>query len=113
MIDGPTLVALLGFLGVALTAILVFARGRGDSKLKLNEYIDNRIETQLKEAYERITVLEGAEKARSGAITRILRAIANQWPVTIPGPLLDPADIEAIEETIPTQWIKKPSTPKE
>jgi hypothetical protein len=50
--------------------------------------------------------MQQTETRRTAAFARILRAIAQQWP-TANGPDLDPMDIAVIEETIPTQWIRK------
>jgi len=51
--------------------------------------------------------MEKRETRRTGAFTRILRAIASQWPIDLKGPDLDPNDILEIEETIPPAWIRR------
>jgi hypothetical protein len=45
--------------------------------------------------------MRAAERSRTRAMTRLLRSIANQWPLDHPGPVLDPSDIAEIEDTIP------------
>jgi hypothetical protein len=82
------------------------------AKAAIVKQIDERVSVQLTAAWTRIDELEvrldeveKRETRRSGAFTRILRAIAAQWPAGTPGPLLDPRDIAEVEETIPPQWI--------
>lgn len=103
----------------AVIATIVKSKGENSNayltaKASIDAQIDARVEEQLKTAWARIDVLEKAFKAlesretrRMGAITRILRTIANQWPGTT-GPDLDPMDIAEIEETIPPAWIRTP-----
>lgn len=136
--------AIIGVLGALATigsAIALIIKSRGENKnaginakSALDARIDQRLDTQLKSAWERldlqdkkideqnielgkqkisldnqsaqIKVLEERETRRSGAITRILRDIARQWPSGTKGPDLDPADILEIEETIPAAWIR-------
>lgn len=102
----------------AVIATIIKSRGENrnaylNAKAAIDAQIDARVQEQLKSAWARIDELESAFKAlesretrRMGAITRILRAIANQWPGTT-GPDLDPLDIAEIEETIPPAWIRK------
>lgn len=85
-----------------------------NAKQALTDKIDARIAEQLKAAWAEIEGLktrfkdmESRENRRTGAFTRILRAIAQQWPLDGHGPDLDPADISEIEETIPPSWIRK------
>lgn len=79
------------------------------ANLELNKYIDGRVNEQVEERMEPIrnelTNLKANERTRTRAMTRILRAIAAQWPQGFTGPVLDPDDIAAVEETIPTQWL--------
>lgn len=103
----------------AVIATIVKSKGENSNgylsaKAAIDAQIDARVAEQLKAAWSRIDTLEAAFKAletretrRMGAITRILRAIANQWPGTT-GPDLDPIDIAEIEETIPPAWIRTP-----
>ena len=83
------------------------------ANLELNKYIDTRVEARVKAEVDplrqELTELRDDEQKRTRAMTRILRAIANQWPKGYPGPRLDPADIAEIEETIPAQWLRPPS----
>lgn len=90
------------------------------ANLELNEYIDRRVEKlvadQVKPMREELNLLKTTERNRTLAMTRILRSIANQWPLNSPGPFLDPTDIAAVEDTIPPPWLKPPvttATPKE
>lgn len=95
-----------------------------NAKLALDRLIDERVTKQLQEAYhrldaqdnklksqdEKIKAMETRDSRRTGAITRILKAIAKQWPAGTPGPNLDPSDIAEVEETIPMEWIRRHNT---
>lgn len=120
--DGwSVLIAILGALATAGSTLALFVKSRGENKqaavnakTALDARIDARIEQQLKSAWERIDEVESEFKAletretrRTGAITRILRAISQQWPANTNGPDLDPSDISEIEETIPPSWIRR------
>lgn len=62
---------------------------------------------------DRVTILETEalqHKAQMGAVSRILHAIADQWP-NHEGPDLDPMDMKLIEEAIPPLWVR-PTHPK-
>lgn len=87
-------------------------QARFGANLELNRYIDGRVkelvEERLRPIQEALESLKVQERTRTAAMTRILRAIAGQWPVGFPGPILDPADIAAVEETIPAQWLTRP-----
>lgn len=114
------IIALIGVLVAGVTGFFLYLKSRSDSsapeltaKSQLDKLIDERVEKQLKSAWSRIDELEThykdlehRETRRTQAITRILRAIAKQWP-NENGPDLDPADIAEIEETIPPAWIRK------
>lgn len=124
MDPGAFLIGLLGALATIGSVIALIIKSRGENKTSdtnaktaLDKRIDERVSAQLEEAWKRldeqdtkIAALLTREARRTGAITRILRAIAKQWPGA-EGPDLDPADIAEIEETIPAAWIRrKPST---
>jgi LmbE family N-acetylglucosaminyl deacetylase len=119
--DGwSVLIGVLGALAAIGSTVVLFLKSRGENrhnttnaKTALDARIDERIGQQLNIAWKRIDEVEAAFKAletreqrRTGAITRILRAIYQQWPIEAGGPNLDPADISEIEETIPPSWIK-------
>jgi hypothetical protein len=80
------------------------------ANLELNKYIDGRVDALVEERIgdlrSELLELKRLDRTRVAAMTRILRAIANQWPAGFSGPHLDPADIAAIEETIPEQWLR-------
>jgi len=114
---------IISFLTVSATVISVIAlllKGRGENKnaagqtkIALDARIDARVAEQLKEAWTEIEGLKtdrDEDKARQVrrdlAMTRVLRAIAKQWPAP-EGPDLDPADIAEIQETVPMSWIRK------
>jgi Flp pilus assembly protein TadB len=117
-------IGVLAATGTILGVFATFYKSRSEAKqasanakTALDARIDARVETQLSDAWARIDEIDTAFKAlekretrRTGAITRILKAIAAQWPGSH-GPDLDPADIAEIEETIPPTWIRKKSTP--
>lgn len=54
----------------------------------------------------KLTELRRADRYKMNAVARILRALFDQWPDDNP-PNLDPADIAAIEETVPPAWVRK------
>lgn len=78
--------------------------------IELSKYIDDRVEARVKDTLDEVRnelgALRDSERVRTIAMSRILRAIANQWPAGHPGPLLDPADIAAVEDTIPERFLK-------
>lgn len=122
---GAIIVALISAAAASASAFFLFLKGRGENKnaatnakTALDALIDERVTKQLKDAWTRIDELgtsveslERRETRRTGAITRILLTISNQWPSGTTGPNLDPNDIAEIEETIPSQWIRN-RTPK-
>ncbi len=112
---GPeVVVAIVAAAAALVTALLSFAVGRRnnsidafEANLALSKYIDERVE-------ERIKPLRDEMRLRTGAFIRILRTIARQWPMNAPPPILDPVDIQAVEEAIPPQWLPRPEAqPKE
>lgn len=101
----PWLPALVGIIGGAFGLWSAYVNRGGQRR--------GRREPTWGELLKRVTDLEGrvedmekTERRKMGAVLRILRAIATQWP-TPSGPDLDPRDIELIEETIPPQWIRR------
>lgn len=124
--DGwSVLIGILGAVATLGSTLFLFVKSRGEdkhattnAKTALDARIDERIGQQLSIAWDRIDELEAAFKAlesretrRTGAITRILRAIAQQWPHDSRGPDLDPSDISEIEEVIPPSWIRTRTRP--
>jgi len=115
------IVATIAAIASMAAIIAPIIKSRGDNRLAeqnakttLDRQIDERIEKQLKDAWTRIDSLETefkelqtTQSRRDGAMTRILKALAAQWPDPH-GPKLDPADIAIIEETVPAQWIRRP-----
>lgn len=104
-------------------ALLVFFATRGktrtDARTALDQRIDQRMKAELERVYARLDESDRRaeddrlqEARRTSAVTRILRAIARQWP-NPDGPDLDPADIAEIEDTIPPAWIRRNPFPKE
>ena len=134
MFDGGFIIGLIGALATVGSVIALIVKSRGENKnaaanakAALDDRIDKRVSEQLEAAWKRldeqdtkieeqdlkirqqdtkISSLETREGRRTGAITRILRAIAKQWPSGVAGPDLDPMDIAEIEETIPSSWIR-------
>lgn len=128
----------IGVLGAALIAALGgWWKARGDArvavanaaaqqlvtKAQIDQQIDQRLAADNRELATKVDLLEKKveqlerrETLKMGAVARIFRAIARQWPGAEGGPDLDPGDIELIEDTIPPHWIRRgPSliTPKE
>lgn len=72
---------------------------------------DGKIEaanTKIEELRETIDELKRSDRHKMHAFARILRALYDQWP-SENVPNLDPADIAAVEDTIPAAWIKRRS----
>jgi len=113
-------IGILGALATIGSVIAVLLKSRGENKnaatnakTALDARIDARVTEQLQSAWTRldeqdtkIASLEDREKRRTGAISRILRAISQQWPKDAKAPDLSPSDIVEIEETIPIEWIR-------
>lgn len=75
-----------------------------ENAMKLQEYVDGRVAKAL-EPYERaLTASTERETRRTRAMSRILRAIADQLP---PGLRLrlPPDDLAELEDTIPSQLL--------
>jgi len=117
---GAFAVAILGVIATLASVAALFVKSRGENKnastnakTALDARIDERMSAQMESAWKKldelsleITESAAREIRKNGAITRILRAIANQWPDGR-GPDLHPDDIAEIEETIPSQWLRK------
>lgn len=129
------IVTLLSALGVvtaaALTALAALLKVRADkqvaeanvtaqaavTKAQIDQQIDTRLARDNAELAAKVENLEAKVDSierllavTKGAFTRILRALAIQWPGAVV-PNLDPADIALIEDTIPPHWIR-PSRPR-
>ena len=78
------------------------------ANLDLNRYIDIRVKEQVAERIGPLNERLAQAEAKAGALSRIVRGLARQWPADWPGPDLNPADIAIVEETIPAHWIRKP-----
>ena len=112
-------IAIVGALATIASGLFIYLKSRGETgvaafnaKAALDVRIDERITQQLEEAWTKIDALgqrivenEEKEGRRTFAITRILIAIARQWPDE-KGPDLDPSDIKEVEDTIPANWIR-------
>lgn len=79
---------------------------------EMMQYIDKRVEEKVAPIRDKLEKQERRETTRTNAFMNLLRSIAAQWPREHPGPVLDPADIEAIEDTIPPHWLPEGGTPK-
>lgn len=99
---------LLSLAAAVLTFLATRGKTRADAKTALDARIDARVKAELERVYARLDDFEQRDSTRTSAFTRILRAIARQWPKP-EGPDLDPSDIAAIEDTIPPQWIRRPT----
>lgn len=116
---GGFIIGIIGALTTIGSVVVLFVKSRGENKnaevnakTALDARIDARVAAQLEEAWDEIKQLKEAmndvttrQVRRDGAMIRILKAIAKQWPGS-EGPNLDPADIAEIEEMIPPQWIR-------
>lgn len=70
---------------------------------ELRKIVDEAVDAKVQPLIER-------DRIRTQAFIRVLRSIARQWPAGLPGPYLDPRDLDAIEDTIPPHWIQEPET---
>lgn len=110
-------VAIIAGIVALAAAAMTFVNGRRantitqfGANLALNKYIDERVDTLVEERIgdvrEELREAKRNERIRTNAFIRILRSIAAQWPPEAPHPVLDRADIEAVEETtIPSAWL--------
>lgn len=102
-----TLIGICGSLiGAAFLLIGTLGKTRADAKTALDARIDARVKSELDRVYARLDEVEDATARRTTAFTRILRAIAEQWPDSH-GPDLNPEDIREIEDTIPPRWVRR------
>lgn len=113
------IIGVLGFVASIASVIALIIKSRGENsaaqtnaKTALDKRIDERVAEQLESAWSEIDglktdveTLKRNDNRKTSAITRILRAIAAQWPGD-KGPVLDPNDIAEIEETIPLAWLR-------
>lgn len=105
----PVIVGAFGLAGVLVTYLATRGKTRADAKAALDARIDARVKNELDRVYERLDEVEGAAVKQASAFARILRAIAAQWTGDPHGPNLDPDDIREVENTIPPQWIRRPT----
>lgn len=98
----PTIVGAIA----AVATIIAATINRGGAARSRREPTWSELLERVTDLEEKVQELERSERRKMGAVLRILRSIASQWP-TSTGPDLDPRDIELIEETIPPQWIRR------
>jgi hypothetical protein len=83
--------------------------------IELNRYIDGRVDHLVGERIEPVKQELQEERAtrrrQMGAVSRILRSIANQLPPSW-RPTLDASDIAEVEEMIPQEWLGKGGAPE-
>lgn len=101
---GGVLIAIIAGGATIVSSLLVFRTGGRDSKQKLNEYIDGRVEQKLKEADLQIDEMRN----KLFAAGRVFQAIALQSAPDF-HPNINPADIQILEDTIPAVWRTKRS----
>lgn len=114
--DGNIIIGIGGLVVGLGSALLVFIKGRGENKNKNSEIksaidarIDARMEKELKRVYDELDKISKAADRRAVATGNILRDLATQW--VGPPPLLNPADIAELTDTIPAQWIHRKDGP--
>lgn len=66
----------------------------------------NSTDEKIADLETKVTELRASDRHKMHAVARILRALFDQWPADNP-PNLDPADIAAIEDTIPPAWVRR------
>lgn len=111
--------------GIVLTFVATRGKTSSDAKTAQEARIDARVQSELNRVYGRLDVLEtttgdqkreieslttevNAWRRRWGAVGRVFRALAAQWPGDHM-PHLDPLDIAELEDTIPPAWIRRPT----
>lgn len=111
------IVASIGAIASIGAALLVFVNGRRansiaslGANLALNKYIDDRVDALVEERIGDLRVRLHEAERRSTVFVRIVRSIATQWPYGYPPPVLDPADVMAAEDTLPSHWL--PTNPE-
>jgi hypothetical protein len=99
---GGVLIAIIAAGATVIGSILAFRTNGRDSKQKLNEYIDARVETKLREADVQIDEMRN----KLFAAGRVFQAIALQSAPDF-HPNIAAADIKILEDTIPAVWRDK------
>jgi hypothetical protein len=101
---GGVVIAIIAAGASVIGAVLAFRTSGRDSKQKLNEYIDGRVEQKLKEADLQIDEMRN----KLFAAGRVFQAIALQSAPDF-HPNITPTDIQILEDTIPAVWRTKRS----
>jgi hypothetical protein len=107
-VSDPVIIAIITAAALAIGSLLTFLGSRANSRSAIDKRIDERVSAELSTAWARIDALEVKQTTHAhqmGAVGRVLRAIAGQWPNEHP-PNLNPADIALIEDAIPAHWIR-------
>lgn len=130
IVTGEVLAAIIGSIVALLVAVFGLVRGlraqRTEEKkadvellqadfganLALNRYIDERVKEQVAERIVPLNERLANAEAKAGALSRIVRALARQWPPDWRAPALNPEDIAIVEESIPSQWIRRGGDPE-
>lgn len=99
---GGVVIAIIAAGASVIGAVLAFRTNGRDSKQKLNQYIDERVETKLREADLQIDEMRN----KLFAAGRVFQAIALQAAPDF-HPNISPADIKILEDTIPAVWRDK------
>lgn len=74
---------------------------------------DARLEEQsqqIEDQSEQIETLKKEFANQTGAIKRLLRSIAAQWPKGVAAPVLDQKDIDALSGVVPPHWLNGQSS---
>jgi hypothetical protein len=110
----PTISGLL--VAAAGGVFALWARFGGD-KAARRAALKNPLPPTWPEMWNRITSLETTVETMRNekrAMANVLRDASEQWPVDVPGPVFDPDDIAALDDTMPSDWRRSsrpPSTP--
>lgn len=67
----------------------------------------NSVPPTWPEIWERMDALEKRITVRDIAFGNILEAIAKQWPKNTPRPTFNQADLDALSDTIPSEWLTR------
>lgn len=67
----------------------------------------NSVPPTWPEMWARMDALETRIAVRDTAFSNILESIAQQWPAGAPRPTFNQSDIDALSDTIPSEWLKR------
>jgi len=94
----------------AIASILNSERARRSILQAHREPSWAELHARLRDVEARCESLETTNQLEMGAVARIFRRIAQQWP-TEDGPDIDPEDLKIINNVVPAKWMRRPHLP--